>query len=116
MSSYSNLTFLSNETLKNAGSEARFETNNLVHCFSKKMKFSEFLKGFEDSEKQEMKLNNYAVDEFLLGSSKTGDSKRYVFEHLEMNVHFLVKQHNRGKIESHLWFFKGFCQTIDPEF
>lgn len=28
----------------------------------------------------------------------------------------VLKQKNKGKIESHLWFFKGFCQYLQPKF
>jgi len=27
-----------------------------------------------------------------------------------------MKHRNQGKIESHKWFFKGFCEYMNPEF
>jgi chitin synthase len=33
-----------------------------------------------------------------------------------MDVHFVIKHKNRSKIESHLWFFKGFCNQLNPTF
>lgn len=34
----------------------------------------------------------------------------------DINFFFCAKHENVGKIESHLWFFKGFCAYIDPEY
>lgn len=28
----------------------------------------------------------------------------------------VLKHKNKGKIESHLWFFKGFCQYLNPDY
>ena len=40
-------------------------------------------------------------------------------EHLldlpELDFFFLIKHKNAGKIESHLWFFKGFCTYLNPK-
>ncbi|CAI2387308.1 unnamed protein product [Moneuplotes crassus] len=34
---------------------------------------------------------------------------------MPIDVHLVIKHRNMGKIESHLWFFKGFCNTLNPE-
>ena len=31
-----------------------------------------------------------------------------------LNVYFCVKQSNKGKLDSHLWFFGGFCHVVQP--
>lgn len=31
-----------------------------------------------------------------------------------MNLFTVVKYANRGKLSSHLWFFEGFCNMINP--
>mmetsp|Transcript_14062 Transcript_14062/g.16295 ORF Transcript_14062/g.16295 Transcript_14062/m.16295 type:complete len:165 (+) Transcript_14062:753-1247(+) len=33
-----------------------------------------------------------------------------------MNIHFCVKHYNNMKIESHMFFFRGFCQMMNPTF
>ncbi|OMJ78132.1 hypothetical protein SteCoe_22152 [Stentor coeruleus] len=33
----------------------------------------------------------------------------------EIKVYFCVKQKNKGKLNSHLWFFRGFCKHAKPE-
>lgn len=40
--------------------------------------------------------------------------RKYTKESL--NVFFVVKVINKGKLSSHLWFFSGFCKTLNPEF
>lgn len=43
--------------------------------------------------------------------------KRKVEEDLEkdrLNVFYCVKYVNGKKLNSHLWFFKGFCEFLDP--
>ena len=29
---------------------------------------------------------------------------------LKINIHLMAKHNNRKKIESHYWFFEGFCE------
>lgn len=41
--------------------------------------------------------------------------KNQIFTHIPLDIHLVIKHMNRGKIESHLWYFKGFCCEI-PEF
>ena len=33
-----------------------------------------------------------------------------------MPIHFVIKHRNQGKIESHKWFFKGFCEYMQPDY
>ena len=32
-----------------------------------------------------------------------------------MNIFFTIKHSNKGKLSSHLWFFEGFCNMINPD-
>ena len=36
--------------------------------------------------------------------------------HIPLPVHFVIKHRNQGKIDSHKWFFKGFCELMQPTF
>jgi len=93
-----------------------FETHNLVHCFSRKMTFQDFLDGFDEEERQNFFIDDYEISNYMLGNDEPGKVKEQIFEHIPLDVHFVIKHKNRGKIESHLFFFKGFCTTINPEF
>jgi len=37
-------------------------------------------------------------------------------EQLKINFIVCAKNENKGKIDSHLWFFKGFCSYMNPKF
>jgi len=39
-----------------------------------------------------------------------------MFEIPEIKFFFWAKHENSGKIESHLWFYKGFCATTNPQY
>lgn len=94
--------------------DREYETHNLAHCFSRKMFFTDFLDGLTEQQQEEFMIENYDIIDFMLGSSDHGMCKKAIFDHLAMNIHFVIKHKNRGKIESHLWFFKGFCEAIQP--
>mmetsp|Transcript_13049 Transcript_13049/g.15043 ORF Transcript_13049/g.15043 Transcript_13049/m.15043 type:complete len:187 (-) Transcript_13049:286-846(-) len=85
-----------------------YGTNNIVHCFSRMIKFPEFINGLNRDEANGFEINRYSVYDFLLGNDKTGDVKTRKYFHLPIPVHFCIKHKNQGKIESHKWFFKGF--------
>jgi cellulose synthase/poly-beta-1,6-N-acetylglucosamine synthase-like glycosyltransferase len=34
----------------------------------------------------------------------------------DFNFFFAIKHHNGGKLDSHLYFFKGFCEYLNPKF
>ena len=107
---YSKLNFLEEE-----GKE-KLETNNVAHWFSKRMSMRDFIVALSPEERHELTIDGYSLDDYMLGSSEIGHVKNQVFTHLNMDVNFVIKHLNRGKIESHLWYFKGFCQQLNPEF
>ena len=55
-------------------------------------------------------IDNYPVHDFLLGNSRQGKVKERQFKHMPLPIHMAIKHKNQGKIESHKWFFKGFCE------
>jgi cellulose synthase/poly-beta-1,6-N-acetylglucosamine synthase-like glycosyltransferase len=61
-----------------------------------------------------MHINDFAVYDFLIGNPNQGKVKHQYFEHMKIPCHFIIKHYNQGKIESHKWFFKGFCQYMNP--
>lgn len=110
MYEYVDLNFINSE------GDIAYETHNMAHLFSKKMRFTDFLKGMSSFEQSEFQVDKYSINDFMLGDSKEGRCKYHIFQHLAIDVHFVIKHQNRGKIESHLWFFKGFWDTIKPEY
>lgn len=93
-----------------------YGTNNLLHTFSRRVKYPEFLNALSEHEASEFYINKYSVYNFLLGSSILGKVKKKKFFHLPMPIHFGIKHRNQGKIESHKWFFKGFCEYMNPRY
>ena len=102
---------------KNMNSKERhYGANNLIHCFSKYMHFGEWLNGLDEDKRSEMKIDNYSIPDFLLGSDKPKMVRQKIFKHLKMPINFMIKHRNQGKIESHKWFYKGFCSYTNPVF
>ncbi|CAI2368049.1 unnamed protein product [Moneuplotes crassus] len=93
-----------------------FDTHNLIHCFSKLMTFEQFFQGLDEHTQKYMQVDGYHPLHYLYGDILKGAVKNKIFSSLPLNVHFAVKHFNRGKIESHLWYFKGFCQAINPKY
>lgn len=93
-----------------------YGTNNIIHTFSRKVKFSDFLNAFSVDEQQKLEIEGYSINDFLLGSSKAGQVKNRSFYHIPIPLHFAIKHRNQGKIESHKWFFKGFCEYMNPKY
>jgi len=103
---YKKLSYINHD---NMNDEVRdYGTYNLGHCFSKYMEFSDWLLGLSEFSQSSMKIDNYDIHDFLLGSNRSGKVKHAMFKHLKMPTHLVVKHRNQGKIESHKWFFKGF--------
>ena len=66
--------------------------------------------------KKNFSINGYPYEDFLLGSDEASRVKTKKFCHIPMPIHFIIKHRNQGKIESHKWFFKGFCEYMQPEY
>ncbi len=69
--------------------EAALHAHNVIHCFWREG-VVDF--GFEESDKE--------IVEGAVG----------------MNFVFAIKHNNGGKLNSHLFFFRGFCGLLDPEY
>ena len=82
------------------GHQQDYETNNIGHCFARKVNFGQLLRGHQ-----------------IEGT----DANQWITEGLSMDsippidFFFVIKHKNSGKIESHLWFFKGFCSYFNPK-
>jgi cellulose synthase/poly-beta-1,6-N-acetylglucosamine synthase-like glycosyltransferase len=113
---YSNLNFMNKNSESDCSRNIEFETNNLAHCFSRNTTFDELLEGLTEKEKEDFIIDNYFIQNFMKGDSTTGKFKNQKYDSLPLDIHFVIKHKNRAKIESHLWFFKGFCNQIKPEF
>jgi cellulose synthase/poly-beta-1,6-N-acetylglucosamine synthase-like glycosyltransferase len=111
---YQPLCFINKDNMNET--ERHYGTFNLAHTFSKYMHFSDWIAGLDDARQSSMKIDDYDIFDFMLGSDKQGMVKRQIFKHLKMPIHFMMKHRNQGKIESHKWFFKGFCEYTNPEF
>jgi cellulose synthase/poly-beta-1,6-N-acetylglucosamine synthase-like glycosyltransferase len=85
-----------------------YGTNNIIHTFSRKVKYSEFMNAFTPEEQFALEIDGYELNDFLVGDSRMGRVKQKRFYHIPLNLHFAIKHRNQGKIESHKWFFKGF--------
>lgn len=102
---------------KNMNEKQRsYGTYNLAHTFSRYMEFDDWMRGLQDTKQESIKIDNYDIHDFLLGNDRTGKVKNKKFKHLSLPIHFMIKHRNQGKIESHKWFFKGFCHHTNPEF
>ena len=80
-----------------------YETHNIGHCFHTRLSFADALR---DHKIKEVPANEWIVSK-LDKIKAEGDLPLIDF-------FFLIKHKNAGKIESHLWFFKGFCSYLNP--
>ena len=71
-----------NDTLRTYG------TNNILHTFSRKVKYPEFLNALTPDEANSFDINKYSVLNFLVGSSKRGWVKKKKFSHIPLPIHF----------------------------
>jgi hypothetical protein len=67
------------------------ETPNLLHCYSSNKTFRELMKGLDIEEKRNFKINDYYVDDFILGSSEPGKVNHNIYDHRKIPIHFCVK-------------------------
>lgn len=78
--------------------------NNIIHCFQTRLKVDDIIAKLPKTSQQVAKLGMIAELQKDKPDGKT------------INFLFAVKHFNRGKIDSHLNFFRGFCQALQPEF
>lgn len=76
-----------------------YSTPNILHVFHNKINLKEAL-----------------VNQLIDGT----DALTWISENIpdfvfpSLDIFFCIKHQNAGKIESHLWFFKGFCNYLNP--
>lgn len=93
-----------------------YGTNNVGHCWSRTMYFNEWMQGLEETQRRNFDINGFTIEDFMLGDSRLDNIKEKIFYHLPMPCHLLIKHKNHQKIDSHKWFFKGFCERMNPTF
>lgn len=83
---------------------------------------------YESSKKSDTKLPPYLVDlhsgpkkqspyEWIINGGRDSRTKEDInYEVSPIKFFFCAKHENSGKIESHLWFFKGFCNYTNPQY
>jgi len=54
--------------------------------------------------------------EWLTKKGRDKDNNYEYYDVPPINFFFCAKHENTGKIESHMWFFKGFCSYTNPEY
>ena len=74
---------------------------NVGHVFYRRVNFFEMLVGHNRPGSDQL-ANKYVVE---------GNDKRI---YPEVHFFFLIKHQNAGKIDSHLWLFKGFANYLNP--
>lgn len=80
------------------------------------MEFDEWMRALTQHERDNIHIDNYSIYDFLLGDERTGKVKEQKYVNYPLPMHFVIKHNNQGKIESHKWFFKGFCEAMNPKF
>ena len=93
-----------------------YGANNVAHCFSRSMTFPEWLNGLTESQRKDFTINGLECEDFLLGKDMKSQWNEHIYMHVPLPVHFVIKHRNQGKIDSHKWFFKGFCELMQPTF
>ena len=107
---FKELKFYNNETSHYYG------THNIAHCFTNYFTFSELLIGLEEKQRDRMRIEGKTLDQFLYYSHVIGNSHHKMFKPKRMPISLVIKHSNKQKIESHMWFFKGFTQYLNPEY
>lgn len=80
------------------------------------MTFEDFFQGLDEETQKSMRIEEYHPFEYLYGDIAKNNADKRIFTSLPLDIHFAVKHFNKGKIESHLWYFKGFCQLLNPTY
>ena len=58
------------------------------------------MQGLEAKERENLKIDEYSIRNFLFGSSKQGKIETIIYEDLPMNVYFCVKVRNPNSLFS----------------
>jgi cellulose synthase/poly-beta-1,6-N-acetylglucosamine synthase-like glycosyltransferase len=59
---------------------------------------------------------NKSPYEWIVNNGKDNDGNKKQFKINNIKFFFCAKHNNSGKIESHMWFFKGFCSYVNPKY
>lgn len=90
----------------------KYGTDNIAHCFSNRLSLNDWLAGDEYFQVLDKDWEDFANPKSY--QKQKFEPDKYYDQ--KFNVHFLAKHENRGKIESHYWFFGGFCNYTNPQY
>ncbi|CAI2378973.1 unnamed protein product [Moneuplotes crassus] len=93
-----------------------YGANNIGHCFSRVMDFSEWEQALSKQQRNNFFINGYDVYDFLTGDDSVGNVKTKKYKDYPLPIHFVVKHQNQGKLESYKWFYNGFCKMMNPKY
>lgn len=98
-----------------------YASKNIAHIFASELDETKIKMMFEEKDQDNNGENSYLVNlhsgakdlspyNWLL-NNKLGD---YTLKDKKIKFFLCSKHENSGKIESHLWFYKGFCAYTNP--
>ena len=99
-----------------------YASQNISHIFSNKLTAESVTNMLDSQENGEYIVNlhrdNVSPSEWVTRPNKKDKKKKEeeVYQMPEVNFFFCGKHKNVGKIESHMWFFKGFCTYLNPKY
>jgi chitin synthase len=63
-----------------------------------------------------MEVQNKSPYKWIVENGKDRDKNERNFDAKDITFFFCAKHDNSGKIESHMWFYKGFCANTNPQY
>ena len=90
----------------------QFEHDKMIDINKHKPTLVEFDDTIEGMSKFKDMASNNILHCFV---TKTKTFKTKYNRNLSINFLWGIKHANRGKIESHLWFFRGICSYLEPD-
>ena len=104
-----------------------YTSTNMAHVFCKKISWSDLSELLDEKDPDDKNPNRFlcnyhdgsiAPSEYVLkGIKKIKKEDGEIIDNIpEINFFVVLKHENAGKIDSHQWFFKGFCNYLNPQF
>lgn len=106
-------TILDEERRGRSAKRYSYATPNVGHIFSKKLDHETMVQMFDNPDDDGEYECNLHIGKQSPSNWLTSNGK---YQLPDVNFFFCAKHENRGKIESHLWFFKGFCAYVNPDY
>lgn len=106
-------TILDEETKGRSAKRYDYATKNVGHIFARKLDSDIVHRMFDSKDEDGTFECNLHQGK---GSPTAWMTSKGRYDIPEISFFFCAKHENRGKIESHLWFFKGFSAYVNPDF